>query len=221
MIDTIKRIIDFILHIDVHLIEIVNNYGSATYLILFLVVFCETGLIITPFLPGDSLFFAAGAICASSSLNIWMTVLVCLAGAILGNTVNYSIGKRLGHIIFKKDSKFFKKEYLEKAHIFYEKHGVKAVILSRFLPIFRTFVPFVAGVAGMNAATHFLYNVIGAVLWVFIFVFGGYFFGQIPIVQDNFSVVIIGILIITILPTVFAFARQRFLYKKKVKKTPK
>lgn len=219
MIEAIKKLFDFILHIDAHLIEIVNNYGSATYMILFLVVFCETGLIVTPFLPGDSLFFAAGAICATSNLNIWLTVLVCLAGAIIGNTVNYSIGKRLGHHIFKKDSRFFKKEHLEKAHIFYEKHGVKAIIISRFLPIFRTFVPFVAGVAGMNAATHFLYNVIGAFLWVFLFVFGGYFFGQIPIVQNNFSVVIIVILVVTVLPTIFAFARQRFLSKKKLENT--
>ena len=215
MIDTIKKVIDFVLHIDAHLIEIVNNYGSATYLILFLVVFCETGLIITPFLPGDSLFFAAGAICSSSNLNIWVTVIVCLAGAIIGNTVNYSIGKRLGPALFKKESRFFKKEYLEKTHAFYEKHGVKAVILSRFLPIFRTFVPFVAGIAGMNAATHFLYNVIGAILWVFIFVFAGFFFGQIQVVQDNFSIVMIAILIITALPAIYALIRQRFFPSKK------
>ncbi len=216
MIDAIKKLIDFILHIDAHLIEIVNNYGSATYIILFFVVFCETGLIIMPFLPGDSLFFAAGAICASSNLNIWMTVFVCLAGAIIGNTVNYSIGKRLGPTLFKKESRFFKKEYLEKTHAFYEKHGVKAVILSRFLPIFRTFVPFVAGIAGMNAATHLFYNVVGAILWVFLFVFGGYFFGQIPVVQENFSIVIILILVITVLPAVYALIRQKFFPSKEV-----
>ena len=217
MLEAIKKIIDFILHIDAHLIEIVNNYGSTTYMILFLVVFCETGLIIMPFLPGDSLFFAAGAICATSTLNIWVTVLVCLAGAIIGNTVNYSIGKRLGPAMFAKENRFIKKEYLIKTQAFYEKHGVKAVVISRFLPIFRTFVPFVAGIAGMNAAKHFLYNVIGAFLWVFIFVFAGYFFGQIPFVQENFSVVIIVILIVTAAPTLFAVVRQQFLARGKKK----
>lgn len=215
MIEAIKKIIDFILHIDAHLIEIVNNYGTATYAILFLVVFCETGLIITPFLPGDSLFFAAGAICASSSLNIYLTLFVCLAGAILGNTINYAIGKKIGPAIFKRESKLIKKEYLERTHEFYVKHGVKAIILSRFLPIFRTFVPFIAGIAGMNPATHFFYNVVGAFLWVFTFVLGGYFFGQIPFVKENFSMVIIGILVVTIMPAIIAVIRRKFFPRKR------
>jgi len=215
MIETIKKIIDFILHIDAHLIEIVNNYGTATYAILFLVVFCETGLIVTPFLPGDSLFFAAGAICASSSLNIYLTLFVCLAGAILGNTINYAIGKKIGPAIFKKESKLIKKEYLERTHEFYVKHGVKAIVLSRFLPIFRTFVPFIAGIAGMNPAKHFFYNVVGAFLWVFTFVLGGYFFGQIPFVKENFSMVIIGILIVTVMPAIIALVRRKFFRRKR------
>ncbi|MCO6460603.1 MAG: DedA family protein [Saprospiraceae bacterium] len=217
MIETAKKIIDFILHIDTHLLEIANNYGTATYIILFLVVFCETGLVVTPFLPGDSLFFAAGAICATSGLNIFLTIAVCLAGAIIGNTVNYEIGRRLGPSIFKKDSKFIKKEHLEKTQEFYHKHGTKAIVLSRFLPIFRTFVPFVAGVAGMNPMKHFVYNVLGAVLWVLIFVLAGYFFGKIKFVQENFSLVIIGILVVTILPGIIAFLKNKFSSRKKEK----
>ncbi|MCO5276530.1 MAG: DedA family protein [Saprospiraceae bacterium] len=219
MIETIKKIIDFILHIDAHLLEIANNYGTATYIILFLVVFCETGLVVTPFLPGDSLFFAAGALCGTSSLNLFLTIAVCLAGAIIGNTVNYEIGKRLGPAIFKNGNRFIKKEHIEKTQEFYLKHGTKAIVLSRFLPIFRTFVPFIAGIANMNPAKHFFYNVIGAILWVFTFVLAGYFFGKIPFVQENFSIVIIGILVVTILPGIFAFLKSKFSAKKEENST--
>lgn len=210
MLEVFKKLIDYVLHIDVHLIEIVNNYGNLTYLILFLIVFCETGLVVTPFLPGDSLFFAAGAICASSDLNIWITMAVCLVAAIVGNTVNYSIGRYLGPKMYQTNSRWIKKEYLDKTHAFYEKHGAKAIVLCRFLPIFRTFVPFVAGIAGMNAFVHFIYNVIGAVLWVGLFVMGGYLFGNIPAVKNNFSLVIIIILVVTVLPAVYAVLKGKF-----------
>ncbi|HQW10648.1 MAG TPA: DedA family protein [Saprospiraceae bacterium] len=215
MIDFIQKTIDFILHIDKHLVDIINHYGNVTYVILFLVVFCETGLVITPFLPGDSLFFAAGALCAKSDLNIYLTLLVCFLGAILGNTVNYSIGKRIGPTIFNSKSKLIKKEYLDKTHAFYEKHGAKAIILSRFLPIFRTFVPFIAGVAKMDARQHLIYNVIGAALWVSIFVLLGYFFGMTEVVQNNFSAFIILIIVVTLLPGLLAFIKNQF-FKKKV-----
>ena len=216
MIEAIKKIFDFILHIDVHLTEIVSNYGTLTYVVLFLVVFCETGLVVTPFLPGDSLFFAAGAISASSGLNVVLTIVVCMVAAIVGNTVNFAIGKRVGPAIFNKESRFIKKEYLEKTKAFYDKHGTKAIVLSRLLAIFRTFVPFIAGIAGMNPFKHLVYNIVGAVLWVNIFVLGGYFFGSIPFVQNNFSLVIIGILVVTVLPAVITVIKAKFFPDKEV-----
>ncbi len=216
MIEAIKKLFDFILHIDVHLTEIVSNYGTLTYAVLFLVVFCETGLVVTPFLPGDSLFFAAGAISAASGLNVVLTIFVCLAAAIIGNTVNFSIGRKIGPAIFNKESRFIKKEYLEKTQEFYEKHGTKAIVLSRFLPIFRTFVPFIAGIAHMNPYKHLVYNIVGATLWVNLFVLGGYFFGKIPFVQKNFSLVIIGILVVTVLPAVITVIKAKFFPDKKV-----
>ncbi len=216
MIEAIKKLFDFILHIDVHLTEIVSNYGTLTYAVLFLVVFCETGLVVTPFLPGDSLFFAAGAISAASGLNVVLTIFVCLAAAIIGNTVNFAIGRKIGPAIFNKESRFIKKEYLEKTQEFYEKHGTKAIVLSRFLPIFRTFVPFIAGIAHMNPYKHLVYNIVGATLWVNLFVLGGYFFGKIPFVQKNFSLVIIGILVVTVLPAVITVIKAKFFPDKKV-----
>lgn len=216
MIEAIKKLFDFILHIDVHLTEIVSNYGTLTYAVLFLVVFCETGLVVTPFLPGDSLFFAAGAISAASGLNVVLTIFVCLAAAIIGNTVNFAIGRKIGPAIFNKESRFIKKEYLEKTQEFYEKHGTMAIVLSRFLPIFRTFVPFIAGIAHMNPYKHLVYNIVGATLWVNLFVLGGYFFGKIPFVQKNFSLVIIGILVVTVLPAVITVIKAKFFPDKKV-----
>lgn len=217
MIEAIKKLFDFILHIDVHLTEIVSNYGTLTYAVLFLVVFCETGLVVMPFLPGDSLFFAAGAISAASGLNVLLTIIVCMAAAILGNTVNFAIGKRIGPAIFNRDSRFIKREYLERTQEFYDRHGTKAIVLSRFLPIFRTFVPFIAGIAGMNPFKHLVYNIVGAVLWVNLFVLGGYFFGRIPFVQKNFSLVIIGILVVTVLPAIVTVVKTKFFPSKDVK----
>lgn len=210
----LQRIIDFILHIDQHLVELIQQFGNLTYFFLFLIVFCETGLVVTPFLPGDSLFFAAGALSAKGSMNLFIVFIVCFIGAVLGNTVNYFIGRKLGPMIFNSNNRFIKKKHLDSTQEFYEKHGAKAIVLSRFLPIFRTFVPFVAGVAKMNAWLHFVYNIIGALLWVGIFVSLGYFFGRIPVVQENFSVFILLIIVITLLPGLFAFIKQRFFNKK-------
>lgn len=208
--DFIQKTFDFILHIDKHLVEIITQFGNITYLILFLIVFCETGLVITPFLPGDSLFFAAGALCGKGSIDLGLTLAVCFSGAVLGNTLNYEIGRKLGPAIYKSNNRFIKKKHLEKTHDFYVKHGAKAIVLSRFLPIFRTFVPFVAGVAVMDRRTHFFYNVIGAALWVGIFILLGYFFGRTKLVQDHFSTFILIIIGITLLPGLFAFVKQTF-----------
>lgn len=212
--DYIQKIFDFIIHIDKHLVDIINQFGSVTYLILFLIVFCETGLVVTPFLPGDSLFFAAGALCGQGSLDLGLTMLVCFLGAIIGNTVNYEIGRKLGPTIYKSNNRFIKKKHLEKTHDFYVKHGAKAIVLSRFLPIFRTFVPFVAGVAVMDRKVHFVYNIVGAALWVGIFILMGYFFGRTKLVQENFSTFILLIIILTILPGIFAFIKGKFFSKK-------
>ncbi len=210
----LQKIIDFILHIDQHLTDLILQFGNMTYLILFLIVFCETGLVVTPFLPGDSLFFAAGALAANGSMSLPLIFIVCFLGAVLGNTVNYFIGRKLGPMIFNTNNRFIKKKHLESTQLFYEKHGAKAIVLSRFLPIFRTFVPFVAGVAKMNAWMHFVYNILGAFLWVGIFVSLGYFFGRIPFVQENFSLFILIIIGVTLLPGIIAFIRQRFFRKK-------
>jgi membrane-associated protein len=204
-----SQVIDFFLHLDKHLGQIISDYGGWTYGILFLTIFCETGLVITPFLPGDSLLFAAGALSATGVLNPhYLFLLLSLAG-ILGNTANYSIGHVLGPRIFAKNRRFLKKKYLDKTHAFYEKHGGKAVIIGRFLPIIRTFVPFVAGIGTMTYMRYTLYNIIGSVLWVGLFVYTGYFFGNLPIVQRNFSVVILAIIVISSIPAVFAYFRRR------------
>lgn len=204
-----RKLFDFVLHIDQHLLELVQNYGSTTYLILFAIIFAETGLVVAPFLPGDSLFFAAGAICASGSLSYWVVLILCIIAGILGNTVNYAIGRKVGPAIFKSNNnRWIKKENLDKAHDFYEKYGARAIVLGRFLPFFRTFVPFIAGIAAMDPWKHFLYNVLGAVLWVGSFVTLGYFFGRMPAVKENFSLVILGILVVTAIPPIISFLRR-------------
>ncbi len=214
--DIIYALIDFILHIDDHLVEIVNNYQTWTYLILFLIIFAETGLVVTPFLPGDSLLFATGAIIAKpeTDLNIlFMWVLLMVAG-ILGDVVNYHIGKYICPKAFSAKYKFLKKEYLEKTEKFYDKYGGKTIIYARFVPIVRTFAPFVAGVGSMSYAKFASYNVIGAILWVTSFLFIGYFFGGLPIIKDNFTIVVFAIIILSILPPIVEVAREKYGKKK-------
>jgi membrane-associated protein len=207
--DFISSLIDFILHLDKHLNEIIQTYGTWTYLLLFLVIFMETGLVITPFLPGDSLLFAAGAFAAQGSLNVFVLFILLSFAAILGDTVNYWIGHYIGPKAFSGNVRFLKKEYMDRTHAFYEKHGGKTIILARFIPIIRTFAPFVAGIGAMTYSHFILYNVIGGLLWVALFTFGGYFFGNLPFVKDNFIIVIITIIFISVLPAVIEFIRAR------------
>jgi membrane-associated protein len=204
-----SQVIDFFLHLDKHLSQIISDYGGWTYGILFLTIFCETGLVVTPFLPGDSLLFAAGALAAVGAINPHYLFLLLAVAGILGNTANYSIGRFVGPKVFTSNSRFFKKQYLEKTHKFYEKHGGKAVIIGRFLPILRTFVPFVAGIGAMTYMRYTIYNIIGSTLWVGAFIYAGYFFGNLPFVQKHFSMVILVLLIIPGLPAVIGFIRQR------------
>lgn len=209
--ELIKSLIDFILHIDQHLVEIVSNYRTWTYLILFLIIFAETGLVVTPFLPGDSLLFAAGAIIAKpdSGLNIVLTCVLLIVAAILGDLVNYHVGKYIGPKAFSGKYKLLKKEYLERTQQFYYKHGGKTIIYARFIPIIRTFAPFVAGIGTMSYLRFATYNVVGGVTWVVSFLLLGYFFGGLPIIKDNFTYVIFGIIVVSVLPPVFEFFRGR------------
>ncbi|HEV8177781.1 MAG TPA: DedA family protein [Gemmatimonadales bacterium] len=207
--DLLPRIIDLFLHLDTHLGQLISQYGTWTHLILFLIVFCETGLVITPFLPGDSLLFAAGTFAALGALDLWLVVLLLIIAAIAGDTVNYWIGAYIGPRAFRGDIRFLRKEYLDRTHAFYEKHGGKTIILARFVPIIRTFAPFVAGVGAMSYPKFIVYNVAGAVLWVGLFVLGGYFFGNIPVVQKNFTLVILAIIAISVLPIVVEALRAR------------
>ncbi|MGB4881556.1 MAG: DedA family protein [Neisseria sp.] len=206
----ISAIIDFILHIDQHLATLSASYGLWIYAILFLIVFCETGLVVTPFLPGDSLLFAAGGIAAVGDMNIHIMVLVLLVAAILGDAVNFMIGKYFGAKLFANpDSKIFRRAYLNKTHAFYEKHGGKTIIIARFVPIVRTFAPFVAGMGNMNYGQFIRYNVIGAVLWVVLFSYAGYFFANIPVVKNNLGLVLGGIIVLSILPGVVEIIRAK------------
>jgi len=202
--------VDFILNLDKSLFGIIQNYGLWTYLLLFLIVFCETGLVITPFLPGDSLIFASGALAAMGSLNVFTFFIVFLSAAVLGDTVNYYIGKKIGTKILEKENmRFIKKEYIIKAHTFYEKHGSMTIAIGRFIPIIRTFVPFVAGMGEMNYMKFITYNILGGFLWVTLFIGGGYFFGNLPFIQDNFSFVLIAIIVISIVPVIITFIKER------------
>jgi membrane-associated protein len=206
----LKSVVDFVLHLDTHLNAIIQSYGFWTHLILFAVVFCETGLVVTPFLPGDSLLFAAGTFAASGSLKIGWLFLLLAAAAVLGDTVNYWIGKIIGPKVFQKEnSRIFKKAYLDRTHQFYEKYGAETIIIARFVPIVRTFAPFVAGIGKMTYGKFLSYNVIGGVLWVALFTFGGYFFGNLPFVKKNFSLVIFAIIFISLLPMVYEFLKHR------------
>jgi membrane-associated protein len=202
-------IIDIILHMDKYLGQIIQDYGTWTYLLLFFVIFMETGFVITPFLPGDSLLFAAGTFAGLGYLNIGILFVLLSAAAIIGDTVNYWIGHSIGPRAFSGNIRFLKKEYLDRTHAFYEKHGGKTIIIARFIPIIRTFAPFVAGVGAMSYGKFISFNVIGGVAWVALFTLGGYYFGNLPFVQDNFSIVIIAIIFISILPAIIEFIRGR------------
>lgn len=214
--EIISQLVDFILHLDVHLNEIIQNFGIWTYLILFLIIFLETGVVITPFLPGDSLLFAAGSFAALGSLNVWVLFITLIFAAILGDTINYWIGHYIGPKAFSGNIRFLKKEYLDRTHEFYEKHGGKTIILARFIPIIRTFAPFVAGIGAMNYSRFLVYNVVGAVIWVTLFTFGGYFFGNLPIIKENFTLAILAIIVISVLPGVVEFLRERFKSSQKI-----
>jgi membrane-associated protein len=203
-------LIDLFLHLDKHLAALVQTAGSWTYGVLFLIIFCETGLVVTPILPGDSLLFAAGAIAAIGSLNIFLLMGLLIIAAILGDAVNYSIGKRLGMKVFEnKNSKIFKQEYLEKTQKFYDRYGGKTIIIARFVPIVRTFAPFLAGVGDMPYSKFAMYNISGAILWITSMTYAGYVFGGIEIIQKNFSLVVIGIVILSIMPAVIEYFRSR------------
>ena len=209
LIDQIKFLIDFILNIDEHLNSIISQYGLWTYLILFAIIFVETGLVIMPFLPGDSLLFAAGAFASKGSLNpVVLTVLLSVA-AIIGDTVNYWVGRYFGPRAFRSESRLLNKRHLERAHEFYEKHGGKAIVFARFVPIVRTFAPFVAGVGAMTYSKFILYNVFGGILWITIFVWAGYLFGNIPTVERNFELVIFAIIGLSVLPMVWEYWKER------------
>lgn len=206
IVSMITDLIDFILHIDQHLAALTAQYGTWVYAILFLIVFCETGLVVTPFLPGDSLLFAAGAIAAASAgaLDVHLMVVILLAAAIIGDAVNFAVGKYFGAKLFANpDSKIFRQEYLDKTHAFYAKYGGKTIILARFVPIVRTFAPFVAGMGRMHYATFIRYNIIGALAWVLSLTYLGYWFGNMPLVKDNFGMVVIAIIVISLLPMVW------------------
>lgn len=214
--DWLNQLIDFIIHIDSHLSELVATYGVLIYIILFLILFCETGLVIAPFLPGDSLLFAAGTMAATGNMNIVILCSICLLGAVLGNQLNFTIGKYFGPRIFEKDRKYIRKDYLDKTHVFYEKHGGKALILGRYIPFIRTFVPFVAGISQMDSYRFTMYNVIGAFLWILPVVGVGYMFGNIPVVKENFSIIVLVILILSVLPMLIGLV-SAWMHSKKQK----
>lgn len=208
--ELLRQAIDLFLHLDKHLGEVIRDYGTWTYAILFTIIFCETGLVVTPFLPGDSLLFAAGAMAGLGHLDPLSLFLLLSVAAILGDTVNYWMGHYVGPKAFTGKVRFLKREHLERTHRFYEKHGGKTIILARFIPIIRTFAPFVAGIGAMHYGKFILYNVVGGVAWVALFTWGGYFFGNLPVVKDHFSLVVIAIIILSVLPLAYEILRARF-----------
>lgn len=209
--DILSQFIDIMLHLDKHLAWLVETFGVWTYVILFLVVFCETGLVVTPFLPGDSLLFAVGALAVTTgSLDVWIVYVLLLTAAIAGDTLNYWIGHALGEKLIHSKQRLIKKEHLDRTHQFYEKYGGKTIIIARFVPIVRTFAPFVAGLGSMNYRQFIVFNVVGAFVWITSLLFAGYFFGSLPIVKNNFSLVILAIIILSILPGVYEIVRQKF-----------
>ncbi len=208
--EIVHYLIDLFLHLDKHLSGIIAQYGALTYLLLFMVIFCETGLVITPFLPGDSLIFAAATFAAKGILDVNLLFIILVVAAVLGDTINYWIGHYIGPRVFEQEKiRFLKKEYLIRTHNFYEKYGGKTIILGRFVPIIRTFVPFVAGVGSMTYSRFIVYNIIGGIAWVALFLYGGYFFGNLDFVKNHFSIVILMIIFISILPGITEFLRHK------------
>jgi len=214
--ELLHQLIDFIAHIDVYLQKWVLEYHNLTYLILALIVFCETGLVFTPFLPGDSLLFAAGALAGAGSLSLGLLIIILFVAAFAGDNTNYFIGNFVGHKIVNAKRQLIKKEYLERTHSFYEKHGGKTVIIARFMPILRTFAPFVAGLGSMTYRRFILFSIAGNLLWIISFTTIGYLFGNIPIVKQNFTLVVFGIIILSLLPMIIAFLRHRFSSDRKI-----
>jgi membrane-associated protein len=209
-VEWISSFIDVILHLDQHLLVLVQDYGAWIYGILFLILFCETGLVVTPFLPGDSLLFVAGAIAGAGSMNVHLLVVLLLAAAVLGDSLNYAIGHYIGPKVFRfDDSWFFKKAYVERTHRFFERHGGKTIVLARFVPIIRTYAPFVAGIGAMDYRRFLLFNMAGAVLWVASLTYAGYFFGNLPAVKNNLSLVILGIIVLSISPGIVELLRHK------------
>ncbi len=208
--DLFSGFVDLILHLDQHLRELAQTYGTWIYAFLFLIVFLETGVVVTPFLPGDSLLFVAGTIAASGELNVHGLVLLLIAAAIAGDSLNYSIGRYFGPRVFRfDDSRFFKRAYVDRTHAFFERHGGKAIIIARFVPIIRTYAPFVAGIGAMRYRRFLLFNVTGAVLWVALLTYAGFFFGNLPLVRNNLTAVILGIIVLSVMPAVIEFWRAR------------
>lgn len=209
--DLILSFVDFFLHLDVHLADIISQYGVWTYLILFGIIFAETGFVVTPFLPGDSLIFAAATLAAKypDVLNPLLVFIIFAVAAILGDSVNYAIGHAIGPRVFREDVRFLKREYLDRTHEFFEKHGGITIIIARFMPIIRTFAPFVAGVGAMTYGKFITYNVVGGIAWVGLFTILGHFFGSLPIVQENFSLVVIAIIFLSVLPPIYEVLRNR------------
>ncbi len=202
-------LIDFILHIDRHLLELVQTYGAWVYGILFLIIFCETGLVVMPLLPGDSLLFVAGALAAQGAMHVHLLALLLIVAAILGDSLNYAIGKRFGHLIARPDSRWIKQAHLQRTHAFFEKHGGKTIIVARFVPIVRTLAPFVAGVGEMSYYKFIAYNVVGAVAWVACFVYAGYWFGNLEVVRANLKLIMLAIIVLSVLPILVEAWRHR------------
>jgi membrane-associated protein len=210
MFELLKKTLDFVLHIDVHLAQIIHNYGLWTYGLLFLIIFAETGLVILPLLPGDSLLFAAGALAAlpESGLNVHLLAMMLFIAAVLGDTLNYWVGSKLGPAVFRReDSIWLRKKHLERAHVFFEKYGGRAIILARFVPIVRTFVPFIAGVGSMSYRRFLAFNFVGGFVWIYAFTYLGFFFGNLPVVKKNFGLVILAIITVSVLPIAVEAAR--------------
>ncbi len=208
--DILLQFVDVVLHLDRYLGDVLRQYGTWTYLILFAILFCETGLVLTPFLPGDSLLFATGALAGGGHLDVGLAFGILVMGPILGDSTNYWVGRAVGPAVFERENiRFLNKHHLMRAHEFYEKHGGKTVIIARFLPILRTFAPFVAGIARMDYRRFLTFSLIGSPLWIGIFIFGGYFFGNLPVVKKNFSLVIVAIIIISMVPAVLEFLKAR------------
>ncbi len=207
--DAFQQIVDLFLHLDEHLEAIIRSYGTLTYGLLFLIIFLETGLVVTPFLPGDSLLFAAGTFAGVGAMNVWLLFGLLFVAAVLGDTVNYWIGHKVGPRVFERENRFIKREYLTRTEAFYAKHGGKAIVLARFVPIVRTFAPFVAGVGRMDYGRFLFYNVLGGLIWTAIFIFLGYFFGNIPVVRENFHLLIPVIIVFSVVPMVIEFLQHR------------